>query len=304
MHGPGGAREAIRLLADAWKSPEEVNNWMERFIPLRSELSGPEGFRGLVEEWWNMIGVVPGSRHLELQEKCEILKARLEEAKATIQQMRTTQGIQGRAREMLDLWERAIQRTLTIQNEWLRIGPGLSARQKHPNNGRNGTMEWTKPAENMFNTWMDAQTKMWDEWFKSTQGFGKMQGTEVWRKTVEAWEQSLKKNLNLQMDWTKLWADSFTKVSADPAELFEWAQQGQEMMRRWLATQMQLWAGWFEIMKKLDPSTPGGGWQREAEKIVQLWQEALKKGLDAQVEWGRVWSAGQEGKKPKEHAKS
>jgi hypothetical protein len=217
MHGPGGAREAIRLLADLWKSPEEINRWMERFIPLRSGLSGPEGFRELVEEWWKTIGVVPGSRHLELQEKCEILKARLEEAKATIQQMRTTLAIKGPGRER---------------------------------------------------------------------------------------EQSLNKNLNLQTDWTKFWAGSFTKVSGDPAELFEWGQQGQNMMRRWLSTQMQLWEGWFEIMKKLDPSTPGGGWHREAEKVVQLWQEALKKALDAQVEWGHVWSAGQEGKKSKEQSKS
>src|SRR5207249_6405376 len=89
--------------------------------------------------------------------------------------------------------------------------------------------------------------------------FGKGQGTEAWRKTVEAWEESLKKNLNLQMEWTKLWADGFTSVRGAPEELLGWAQQGQDMMRRWAETQMQLWAGWFEIMKKLDPSTSGGG---------------------------------------------
>ena len=164
-------------------------------------------------------------------------------------------------------------------------------------------MEGTKQAQEIFNSWIDTQKQMWDEWFKATQGFGKGQGTEAWRKTVEAWEESLKKNLNLQMEWTKLWADGFTSVRGAPEELLGWAQQGQDMMRRWADTQMQLWAGWFEIMKKLDPSTPGGGWQRESEKVVLIWQEAVKKALDAQVEWGRVWTAGEASRKPKDQAK-
>ena len=45
--GVGGAEEAVRLLAEAWKSPEELRGWLERFVPLRSELSGPEDVSGV-----------------------------------------------------------------------------------------------------------------------------------------------------------------------------------------------------------------------------------------------------------------
>ncbi|HEV8620935.1 MAG TPA: hypothetical protein VGQ79_07915 [Nitrospiraceae bacterium] len=164
--------------------------------------------------------------------------------------------------------------------------------------------EWTKQAQEIFKTWIDTQKKMWDEWFQATQGFGKAQGTEAWRKTVETWEQSLKKNLYLQMEWTKLWAESLSSVKGTPKELQEWARQGQEMMSRWAETQMQLWAGWFEVVKKLDPTARGGNWEKESEKVLLIWREALKKALDVQVEWGRVWTAGQASKKPKEQAKT
>lgn len=165
-------------------------------------------------------------------------------------------------------------------------------------------MEGTKQAQEIFNTWIDTQKKMWDEWFKATQGFGKAQGTEAWRKTVEVWEQSLKKNLNLQMEWTKLWADGFTSVHGTPEELLGWAQQGQDMMRRWAETQIQLWEGWFGVVKKLDPSILSGNWEQESQKVVLIWQEAVKKALDAQVEWGRVWTEGQASRKPKDQAKT
>jgi len=37
--------------------------------------------------------------------------------------------------------------------------------------------------------------------------------------------------------------------------------------------------------------------------VVLIWQDAVKKALDAQVEWGRVWTAGQTSRKPKDQAK-
>jgi hypothetical protein len=161
-------------------------------------------------------------------------------------------------------------------------------------------MDWAKQTEEFFKTWTDIQRKMWDDWFKATQGLGKTQATDVWRKTVEAWEESLKKTLSAQMEWSRMWAESFSSVSGVPREMLDWARQGQDMMRRWSEAQMQLWEGWFGIVKKLDPSSLGGNWEREGQKVLQLWQEAVKNARDAQVEWGRIWTAGQTGKKPEQ----
>ena len=307
--GVGGAQEAIRLLSEAWKSPEELRAWMERFVPLRSELSGPEGFQEWMEEWWRMMGVVPRFRYLGLVEKSETLKARFEEAEATIQHLRTTLGIKGQenqSKEILDLWETALHKTLKAQDEWLRTWQTSWAGQENPDERRSGTMDWTKQTEQVFKTWTEIQQKMWDDWFKATQGFGKTQTTEVWRKTVEAWEESLKKPLHAQMEWTSMWADSLATGSGVPKEMVAWARQGQDMTKRWADAQMKLWEGWFGIVKNLDPSIlgVGGNWERESQKVLQAWQEAVKNASDAQVEWGRHWTAEQAGKKPKEQTKA
>jgi len=135
MKGAGRAQEALRRLGEAWKSPEDLNRWMERFLPLRSGFSSSEEFREWMEAWWKTMGVVPRSRHLELLERCEVLKTRLEEAEATIQRLRATLGVKGQekqANEILDLWETGTQAALKAQSEWLRTWTDISGKSHEP----------------------------------------------------------------------------------------------------------------------------------------------------------------------------
>ena len=158
-------------------------------------------------------------------------------------------------------------------------------------------MEWTKQAEDMWKTWTEAQQKMWDECLNAMKGFGKLQPTEVWGKSVEAMEEALKRTLDAQVEWTRLWAGSFTTVGGASKEMVEGARQGQDMIKRWAEAQKQIWDGWFQIVRKLDPSALGGNWDQESQKLFQAWKEGVQKALDAQGEWARFWTAGQAGKK-------
>ena len=63
------------------------------------------------------------------------------------------------------------------------------------------------------------------------------------------------------------------------------------MGKRWTDTQRQLWTGWFQVVKKLDPTGTGVNWGTEG--FVQGWQDAVQKARDAQAEWLRLWSVGQ-----------
>ena len=72
--------------------------------------------------------------------------------------------------------------------------------------------EWTKQAEDMFKTWTEAQKRLWDDWLKGMQGLGRSQPLEAWVKTAEAWEDSVRESLKVQVEWTKLWAEGFTAV--------------------------------------------------------------------------------------------
>lgn len=154
------------------------------------------------------------------------------------------------------------------------------------------TMEWTKQAEDMFKAWTEAQKRMWDDWLKTVQGFGRSQTTEMWDMTVKASEESIKKALDSQVEWTRLWADNFNTASGTPKELVEWVRQGQDLIRRSIETQKQLWTAWFEIVKKFDPSALSRTWTPDNQKFVETWQENIQKTLEAQAEWMRLWTAG------------
>jgi hypothetical protein len=160
------------------------------------------------------------------------------------------------------------------------------------------TMEWTKQTEDLFKTWTDAQTKMWSDWLKTMQGFGKSQSSQVWEKSVDAWDESIKKILDAQADWTERWADSFTTAKGAPKEMVEWSKQGQEMIKHLTDTQKMLWTNWFAIVRKLDPAALGVNWG-DGQTFQKSWQQAIQKGLSTQEEWVRQWGAGQGGKRSK-----
>jgi hypothetical protein len=160
-------------------------------------------------------------------------------------------------------------------------------------------MEWAKQTEDTFKSWADMQRKMWDDWMKGIQNLGRSQPEQVWDKTLDAWEDSVKRTLDTQIEWTRAWADGLSSVKGTPSEMAEWARQGQEMATRWGETQRQLWQNWFETVRKLRPSAFGGSWDREGQRFVQAWQDAVHKALEAQAEWMRFWTVGQAGEKTK-----
>ncbi len=159
------------------------------------------------------------------------------------------------------------------------------------------TTEWNKQAEEMFKAWTDVQRKMWDEWPRTIQGFVKSQPGEVWEKGLQAWEESVKKTLDAQAEWTRLWAENFSTVSGLPKEVVEWAREGQEMTERWTETQKVLWENWFKFAKQFNSSKLGENWEQEGQRLAHAWQEAAKKAMDDQSEWLRTWTKGQQNKR-------
>jgi hypothetical protein len=90
--------------------------------PETAFFESPEAFEAWLEEWWKMMGAVPRSRYLEVLERCETLRRRLEEAEATISRLRgmLEEGRQEEARKVLDLGEQMLEETLKAQAEWTR----------------------------------------------------------------------------------------------------------------------------------------------------------------------------------------
>jgi len=152
-------------------------------------------------------------------------------------------------------------------------------------------MDWTKQAEEMLKTWTSAQQSMWDSWVKTMQGLGTTNVGETWEKSVETWRDSVKRALEAQTTWTQFWTDSITSGPGATKQASEWSKQLLDITKRWTDTQSQLWDSLFETIKKTDPTKVSQSWNtEELQKIVQTWQDAAQKAMEAQMEWTRMWA--------------
>ena len=123
MQGTQRAQEAARMFGEMSGTSEERVRWAERFMPSGGFTTRPEDFGEWMEDWWRAMGVVPRYRYLELLDRYETLRTRLQDMEDTMQGFRlkgagTEQA--KNAQDFLDLWEPLIQETLKAQSEWLR----------------------------------------------------------------------------------------------------------------------------------------------------------------------------------------
>ena len=154
--------------------------------------------------------------------------------------------------------------------------------------------DWTKQTEQLVNTWSDTQKTMWDNWLgamQSMSGGANLDAFEAERKkVVDTWEASVKKGLEAQAEWAKMWSDSLSANKSTPKPMLEWAKQMQTMMKSWTDSQEELSHVWFEMMKKMDASQMTGTWDAQGKQMVKAWQDAVDKSLEAQQEMTKVWS--------------
>jgi hypothetical protein len=173
----------------------------------------------------------------------------------------------------------------------------------------------TKEAEDMVRRWTESQTKAWESWLDTLRTFQGFPASEAWQKNLEAFRDAMTKALDAQADGARMWAETLARWSGEVQEstrrqkgldgeaegtriwgesLTAWARQVEETTRSWTEAQKQLWQGWYETMRRLDPSRPAQLGSEEGRDLLQVWQESVRKTLEAQAEWSRTWLAGQQ----------
>jgi hypothetical protein len=125
MRGAADAQEAMRTLGESPATPDNLARWMARFMPAESTQSGESQLSGdWLEDTWRAMGVVPRYRYLELLERNELLRSRLEEAEKNIESLKKKLSADNvpdqEAQKILNLWENMLQETLNMQSEWMR----------------------------------------------------------------------------------------------------------------------------------------------------------------------------------------
>lgn len=156
-------------------------------------------------------------------------------------------------------------------------------------------MDWTERAEEMIRNWTGAQQKMWESWLGAMQNIGTTPHTaDAWEQTVDTWCAAVRNALETQMSWTEFWADTINSQMGTPPQVTEWSQQLLAMVQDWTTTQMQLSESWFETMKRSNPAAVSLAWDSsEAQHVIEDWQYATQKALEAQMGWIRFWMASQ-----------
>src|SRR6266851_4372821 len=88
--GTVAAQQTLRSLAEGGLSPDKLVGRIAAFLPAGVPAPSAETVEQWMEDLWATAGVVPRARHLELLERHEALRARLEEAEVMIQRLRQT----------------------------------------------------------------------------------------------------------------------------------------------------------------------------------------------------------------------
>lgn len=156
-------------------------------------------------------------------------------------------------------------------------------------------MDWSEQVQKMMQSWAETQQKMWSSWLESVEQLGRSPGAGLWDRTLDTWQQSVNKTLDVQEDWVRAWAGRFRDVEGAPREVHDWAQEGEVMMKRWNDAQRELWDQWFEVLRKTRPEGGTLGQSGAGEDLVRAWQETARKAVDAQTQWAAAWAGGGKG---------
>ena len=158
-------------------------------------------------------------------------------------------------------------------------------------------MSESRSSDSLIKTWAGTQQQLLTNWLDTVRRFGGTPTLELWTKTVEAWQASVKETLDARAEWTREWTETLANAKGTPEELRDLARQGQELLQRWTDAERQLWQGWFNIVKDINFKVEPGTAAQAGSDLVQLWQESAHKMIDAQATLVRRWTSGITGPK-------
>ena len=150
-------------------------------------------------------------------------------------------------------------------------------------------MSESKSTESLIKTWAETQQKLLTNWLDTVRSFSGAPGPELWSKTVEAWQASVKETLDAQAEWTREWTETLANTKGTPEELRELARQGRDLFQRWTDAERQIWQSWFNIVRDIN-FRPESGTSPQA-AMIQLWQESAHKMIDTQASLVQHWTS-------------
>src|SRR6266849_2950326 len=146
--------------------------------------------------------------------------------------------------------------------------------------------------ETILKTWSATQQKLLNDWLDTLRKLGGTPTLELWRQTVDTWQNSVKETVDARAEYTRQLTETLAKAKGTPEEFRELAREGREQLQHWTEAERDLWKGWFNVAREINFRPEPGAAAQAGKDLVQLWQESTHKMIDAQAALIRRWTGG------------
>ena len=149
-----------------------------------------------------------------------------------------------------------------------------------------------KTDEGLLKAWAESQQKLLTSWLETMRRLGGAPTLELWTKTVDAWQSSVKETIDARTEWARQWTETLTNARGTPEEIRKLAQEGREQLQHWTEAERDLWQSWFNAVREINfrPELEAGA--QAGKDLMQLWQDTAHKMIDAQAALVRRWTGG------------
>ena len=146
--------------------------------------------------------------------------------------------------------------------------------------------------ETILQTWSETQQKLLNDWLDTLRKLGGTPTLELWRQTVDTWQNSVKETVDARAEYTRQLTETLAEAKGTPEEFRELVREGREQLQHWTEAERDLWKGWFDVAREINFRPEPGTGAQAGKDLVQLWQESTHKMIDAQAALIRRWTGG------------
>ncbi len=146
--------------------------------------------------------------------------------------------------------------------------------------------------ETILKTWSETQQKLLADWLDTLRKLGGTPTLELWRQTVDTWQNSVKETVDARAEYTRQLTETLAKAKGTPEEFRELAREGREQLQHWTEAERDLWKGWFDVAREINFRPEPGTGAQAGKDLLQLWQESTHKMIDTQAALIRRWTGG------------
>src|SRR3989442_12684191 len=102
--------------------------------------------------------------------------------------------------------------------------------------------------ESLMKTWAESQQKLLTDWLDTLRRLGGTPTLELWTKTVDAWQSSVKETVDARAESTRQLIETLANAKGTQEELRELARKEREKAQHWAEAERELRQGWFNIV--------------------------------------------------------